>query len=111
MRSPGMDGTASARQSTARPERFVDDMTDYAIVILDVHGRVLTWNASARALLGHASDGIVGRATSSCRAMLPVAHLSRRRPNCVPADVQFLAKPYRMRELVQKIEEVLKTTS
>ena len=42
-------------------QRFVDDMTDYAIVILDVQGRVLTWNAGARALFGYASDEIVGR--------------------------------------------------
>ena len=41
--------------------RFVDDMTDYAIVILDVQGRVLTWNAGARALFGYTSDEIVGR--------------------------------------------------
>jgi len=43
---------------------FVDDLTDYAIVILDVHGRVLTWNAGARGLLGYAADEIVGRAFS-----------------------------------------------
>ena len=42
-------------------QRFVDDMTDYAIVILDVQGRVLTWNAGARALFGYTSDDIVGR--------------------------------------------------
>ena len=34
-------------------QRFVDDMTDYAVVILDVQGRVLTWNAGARALFGY----------------------------------------------------------
>jgi PAS domain S-box-containing protein len=42
-------------------QRFVDDMTDHAIVILDVQGRVLTWNAGARTLFGYASDEIVGR--------------------------------------------------
>src|SRR5688572_33380393 len=42
-------------------QRFVDDMTDYAVVILDVQGRVLTWNAGARALFGYTSDDIVGR--------------------------------------------------
>jgi PAS domain S-box-containing protein len=42
-------------------QRFVDDMTDYAIVILDVQGRVLTWNAGARALFGYTSDDMVGR--------------------------------------------------
>lgn len=42
-------------------QRFVDDMTDCAIVILDVQGRVLTWNAGARTLFGYTSDEIVGR--------------------------------------------------
>jgi PAS domain S-box-containing protein len=42
-------------------QRFVDDMTDYAIIILDVQGRVLTWNAGARTLFGYTSDEIVGR--------------------------------------------------
>ena len=41
--------------------RFVDDLTDYAIIMLDVHGRVLTWNAGARALLGYAAEDFVGR--------------------------------------------------
>lgn len=42
-------------------QRFVDDLADYAVVLLNVHGRVLTWNAGARALLGYTSDEIVGR--------------------------------------------------
>jgi PAS domain S-box-containing protein len=41
--------------------RFVDDLTDYAIVMLDVHGRMLTWNAGARALLGYTPEEIAGR--------------------------------------------------
>lgn len=41
--------------------RFVDDLTDYAIIILDVHGRVLTWNAGARSLLGYTSEEIHAR--------------------------------------------------
>ena len=45
-------------------QRFVDSLTDYAIVMLDANGRILTWNAGARALLGYSSDEIVGRAYS-----------------------------------------------
>ena len=48
-------------------QRFVDDMTDYAVVILDVQGRVLTWNAGARALFGYTSDEIVGRRNANNR--------------------------------------------
>src|SRR5262245_27552751 len=41
-------------------QRFVDDMTDYAIVVLDIQGRVVTWNAGARVLFGYTSEEIVG---------------------------------------------------
>jgi PAS domain S-box-containing protein len=44
--------------------RFVDDLTDFAIVMLDPRGRILTWNAGARALMGYSSDEIVGRTFS-----------------------------------------------
>ncbi len=40
---------------------FVDDLTDYAIVVLDIAGKVLTWNAGARLLLGYTADEVVGR--------------------------------------------------
>ena len=43
---------------------FVDDLTDYAIVVFDVHGVIQTWNAGARALLGYTSEEIVGRRLS-----------------------------------------------
>jgi PAS domain S-box-containing protein len=43
---------------------FVDDLTDYAIVILDVNGNILAWNAGARALLGYTAEEIVGRRLS-----------------------------------------------
>jgi PAS domain S-box-containing protein len=43
---------------------FVDNLTDYAMVILDVNGAVLSWNAGARALLGYNSDEVVGRRLS-----------------------------------------------
>lgn len=26
---------------------FVDDLVDYAIIVLDISGRVMTWNAGA----------------------------------------------------------------
>lgn len=42
-------------------QRFVDDTTDCAIVVLDVQGKVLTWNSGARALLGYSSEEIIGR--------------------------------------------------
>lgn len=41
--------------------RFVDDLTDYAVVVVDSIGKILTWNAGARALLGYAAEETVGR--------------------------------------------------
>lgn len=43
---------------------FVDGLTDYAIVILDVHGVIVAWNAGARELFGYAAEEIVGRRLS-----------------------------------------------
>jgi PAS domain S-box-containing protein len=43
---------------------FVQDLTDYAIIILDPHGRVMSWNAGARALLGYAANDMIGRRLS-----------------------------------------------
>ncbi|TAJ23416.1 MAG: PAS domain-containing hybrid sensor histidine kinase/response regulator [Reyranella sp.] len=41
--------------------RFVDDLTDHAIVMFDVNGRVLSWNAGAREIFGYTSEEIAGR--------------------------------------------------
>ncbi len=40
---------------------FIEQLSDYALIGLDADGRVLTSNAGAQAILGHASDEIVGR--------------------------------------------------
>src|SRR5580658_7149107 len=41
--------------------RFVDDLTDYAVIVVDNIGKILTWNSGARALLGYSADEAVGR--------------------------------------------------
>src|SRR5258706_7544094 len=43
---------------------FVDDLTDYAIVVVDNSDKILAWNAGAQALLGYAADEAVGRSFS-----------------------------------------------
>jgi PAS domain S-box-containing protein len=40
---------------------FVDSLSDYALVVLDVDGKVLTWNAGASAMLGYAESEVIGR--------------------------------------------------
>src|SRR5256885_7665748 len=46
-------------------QRFVEGMTDYAVVMLDIHGKVVAWNAGARSLFGYGADEIVGRGLST----------------------------------------------
>ena len=52
---------------------FVDDLTDYAVVVVDSIGKILTWNAGARALLGYAQEEAVGRNFSEFYARLDPA--------------------------------------
>ncbi len=40
---------------------FLDDLTDYAMVVVDHAGKILAWNAGARVLTGYAADEMVGR--------------------------------------------------
>ncbi len=40
---------------------FVRDLPGFALVLLDVEGKVLTWSSGARALLGYSSSEIVGQ--------------------------------------------------
>jgi PAS domain S-box-containing protein len=42
-------------------QRFVEDLPDCAVFILDVEGTVLTWNAGARSILGYVAEEIVGQ--------------------------------------------------
>jgi PAS domain S-box-containing protein len=41
-------------------QRFVEDLPDCAVFILDTAGTVLSWNAGARSILGYTADEIVG---------------------------------------------------
>ncbi|HEX6793386.1 MAG TPA: PAS domain S-box protein, partial [Casimicrobiaceae bacterium] len=49
------------RQSEQRFRLLVEDITDYAIFMLDPNGRVVTWNAGAQRIDGYAADEIIGR--------------------------------------------------
>jgi PAS domain S-box-containing protein len=39
---------------------FVDDLTDYAVIMVDGTGRIVSWNAGATALLGYGAEEAVG---------------------------------------------------
>jgi rsbT co-antagonist protein RsbR len=40
---------------------LVDTITDYAIIMLDADGNVVSWNAGAQAIKGYRADEIIGR--------------------------------------------------
>lgn len=50
-----------ARESEERLRLMVEGVEDYAILLLDLDGTILTWNTGARRLLGHATDEAIGR--------------------------------------------------
>lgn len=49
------------RQSEERFRLLVESVRDYAIFMLDVDGRVLTWNAGAQRFKGYTADEIIGQ--------------------------------------------------
>ena len=51
----------AVRESEARFRLLVDSVRDYAIFMLDVDGKVRSWNAGAQQLKGYAADEIIGR--------------------------------------------------
>ncbi len=51
----------AAARSEARHRALVDDVKDYAIVMLDPDGRVASWNAGAERIIGYGAGEIVGR--------------------------------------------------
>jgi PAS domain S-box-containing protein len=48
-------------ESERRLRLMVDSVVDYAIFMLDEHGRVASWNAGAQRILGYGAEEIVGR--------------------------------------------------
>ncbi|HKX45000.1 MAG TPA: PAS domain S-box protein [Burkholderiaceae bacterium] len=56
--SPAADGAAPADELF---RRLVESVGDYAIFMLDRHGRVASWNAGARNIKGYAADEIIGQ--------------------------------------------------
>lgn len=49
------------RASEERFRLFVDAVQDYALLMLDVRGNVISWNAGAERIKGYQADEIIGR--------------------------------------------------
>jgi PAS domain S-box-containing protein len=52
------------RQTEERFRLLVEGVADYAIVMLDVEGNVISWNAGAERIKGYKTDEIIGRSFS-----------------------------------------------
>ncbi len=48
------------RRSEERSRQMVDSVTDYAILLLDTEGRVISWNSGAQRIKGYRSEEILG---------------------------------------------------
>jgi PAS domain S-box-containing protein len=44
-----------------RPQLLVESVSDYAIYLLSIDGRVLSWNSGAERLKGYHAEEIIGR--------------------------------------------------
>jgi PAS domain S-box-containing protein len=51
----------SLRQSEERFRLLVEGLVDYAIVMLDANGRIVTWNGGAQRITGYSADEIIGK--------------------------------------------------
>ena len=49
------------RKSEERFRLLVEGVEDYAIYMLDMHGRITTWNAGAERIMGYRAQEIIGR--------------------------------------------------
>ncbi|HEY9125529.1 MAG TPA: PAS domain S-box protein, partial [Acidobacteriaceae bacterium] len=52
------------REYTERFQNFVESTPDYAMYMLDLEGRVLTWNAGAERIKGYRAEEIIGKPTT-----------------------------------------------
>lgn len=49
------------RRSEEQYHRMVSEVRDYAIIMLDVHGNILNWNAGAFAIKGYQEQEVIGK--------------------------------------------------
>ncbi len=69
--------TGALEKSEERFRLFVDGVTDYALIMLDVHGHIVGWNAGAQHIDGYRSEDILGRHFS---CLFPAAEMASGKP-------------------------------
>ena len=60
----GVDDFETLLQSEDRFRVLLDEVVDYAIVMLDAEGRVASWNTGARRITGYSASDVLGRRLS-----------------------------------------------
>src|SRR5947209_7874254 len=55
------DAGEALRRSEERFRLIVESAREYAIFMLDVEGRVISWNTGAERIKGYSADDIIGR--------------------------------------------------
>src|SRR5262245_38589190 len=61
MAEPDKPGQLSEHDRAQMIQLLVQNIRDYAIILLDQEGRVITWNAAAERLKGFQADEIIGQ--------------------------------------------------
>ncbi|TAK84568.1 MAG: PAS domain S-box protein [Betaproteobacteria bacterium] len=69
--------TLELEQANRRFRLVVESVVDYAIFMLDAHGRVASWNPGAQRISGYAAEEIIGRHFSR---FYPPEDVARRKP-------------------------------
>jgi PAS domain S-box-containing protein len=59
----GQEPEPSRPQITEWYRLLIDEVQDYAIFLVDLEGRVVSWNAGAERLLGWTEEEILGRSS------------------------------------------------
>lgn len=75
------ESAAALYQSNERYRTLIEGVRDYAILQLDVHGCITTWNSAAERINGYTADEIIGRHFS---ALYPQA---KRQPGLLEAKL------------------------
>ena len=56
-----VERSAALAESERRFERLIQGVTDYAIIMLDPRGRIVSWNAGAARINGYAAEEVLGK--------------------------------------------------
>jgi PAS domain S-box-containing protein len=91
--------TKAAADSARQFQLLVNAVVDYAIYMIDVDGRVLTWNSGAHRLKGYSAGEIIGRSFSDFYTPEDKASgLPRRALETAATEGRFAAEGWRVRK-------------